>query len=71
MRVSATDVDEGDNQKITYDLMAKTFEADIEYFRYHLFSSTYLLMIPYLVGTVGTGTSFLTGSTYGTVPTVQ
>jgi hypothetical protein len=33
MRVSATDIDEGDNQKITYDLMAKSFEADIEYFR--------------------------------------
>jgi len=34
MRVSATDIDEGDNQKITYDLMARAYEADIEYFRW-------------------------------------
>ena len=34
MRVSATDVDEGDNQKITYELRAEKYPADIEYFRY-------------------------------------
>jgi len=34
MRVSATDVDEGDNQKITYELRAEKYPADIEYFRW-------------------------------------
>ena len=34
MRVSATDVDEGENQKITYDLRAEKYPADIEYFRW-------------------------------------
>jgi len=33
-RVSATDVDEGDNAKITYNLEATRFPADIEYFRW-------------------------------------
>ena len=35
MRVSATDVDEGDNQKITYDLAASRIPGDIEYFEWH------------------------------------
>ena len=34
MRVSATDVDEGDNQRITYELKADKFLADLEYFRW-------------------------------------
>ena len=32
MRVSASDVDEGENQKITYDLRADRYTEDIEYF---------------------------------------
>ena len=35
MRVSATDVDEGDNQKIVYRLDATRIPTDIEYFEYH------------------------------------
>ena len=35
MRVSATDVDEGDNQKIVYSLNATRIPTDIEYFEYH------------------------------------
>ncbi len=35
MRVSATDVDEGDNQKIVYDLEATRIPQDIEYFEWH------------------------------------
>ena len=35
MRVSATDVDEGDNQKIIYNLNATRIPTDIEYFEYH------------------------------------
>ena len=33
MRVSATDVDEGENHRITYELRAENFPADLEYFR--------------------------------------
>lgn len=32
MRISATDVDEGDNQKIEYELQAERVPGDIEYF---------------------------------------
>ena len=32
MRISATDVDEGDNQRIKYDLRASKYPTDIEYF---------------------------------------
>ena len=35
LRVSATDVDEGDNQKIAYDLTATRIPGDIEYFEWH------------------------------------
>jgi hypothetical protein len=35
MRVSATDVDEGDNQKIDYELVATRIPGDIEYFEWH------------------------------------
>ena len=34
MRVSATDVDEGENQKITYTLTSEKFPTDIEFFRW-------------------------------------
>lgn len=34
MRVSATDVDEGDNQRITYDLKADRYPTDLDYFRW-------------------------------------
>ena len=33
MRVSATDVDEGENQRITYELTHDRFPGDLEYFR--------------------------------------
>ena len=33
MRVSATDIDEGDNQRITYEFQASQYQQDIEYFR--------------------------------------
>ena len=33
MRVSATDIDEGMNQNITYSLKATNFQQDIDYFR--------------------------------------
>ena len=35
LRVSATDVDEGENQKIAYDLTATRIPGDIEYFEWH------------------------------------
>lgn len=35
MRVSATDVDEGENQKISYDLVATRIPNDLEYFEWH------------------------------------
>ena len=35
MRISATDVDEGINQKITYELEALTIKSDIDYFQYN------------------------------------
>jgi len=34
MRISATDVDEGDNQKIAYDLISTGTPSDIEFFRW-------------------------------------
>jgi hypothetical protein len=59
MRVSATDIDEGDNQKITYDLMAKSFEADIEYFRYvHLMIVVCVAFIFNTVNIGGRGSGF-------------
>ena len=33
MRVSATDVDEGENQRITYELRPDRFPADLDYFK--------------------------------------
>jgi hypothetical protein len=35
MRISATDVDEGSNQRITYDLKTVRIEEDLEYFKWH------------------------------------
>ena len=35
MQISATDVDEGDNQKITYVLDAPTIPTDRDYFEYN------------------------------------
>ena len=32
--MSATDVDEGDNARISYDLEVTSYEEDIEYFRW-------------------------------------
>ena len=34
MRISATDVDEGENQRIQYNLVAKSVPSDIEYFQW-------------------------------------
>ena len=34
MQVSATDVDEGENQKITYTLTSEKFPSDIQFFRW-------------------------------------
>ncbi len=35
MRISATDVDEGENQRITYDLKPVRIQEDLEYFKWH------------------------------------
>ena len=32
MRVSATDVDDGDNREITYQLKSERYPADLDYF---------------------------------------
>ena len=35
MQISATDVDEGENQRITYNLTASRVRGDIDYFKYN------------------------------------
>ena len=43
MRVSATDVDEGENQRITYDLISTQYPSDIDYFEWDFKTGQVLL----------------------------